>query len=66
MDLLFDCFPAVEGLLAAELGALWEEFHGGSFEGGQCSSILSNVDFLESHMRQFEFEQDPADERTNE
>ncbi len=61
MDLQFDCFPAVEGLLAAELGILRKEYHGGSFEGRQCSRIVFNVDFLESHMRQLEFEQDPAE-----
>ncbi len=63
MDLLSDCFPVVEGLLAAEFGIPRKEHHGGSFEWRQCSR---NVDFFESCMRQLEFEQDPTDERTNE
>ncbi len=46
MDLLFDCFPAVEGLLAAEIGILRKEYHRGSFEGRQCSRILSKIDCI--------------------
>ncbi len=44
-------------MLAAELGVIRKEYHGGSFEIRQCSCILSNVDFLELHCRQLEFEQ---------
>ncbi len=52
MDSLFDCFPAVEGIHAAEHGILRNEYHGGLFEGRQCLRILPNVDFLEAHVRQ--------------
>ncbi len=61
MDLLIDCFSAVEGLLAAELSILRKEYHGGSFEGRPCSRILANVGFLALHVRH-----ESADLRTNE
>ncbi len=63
IGLLFGYFPAVEGLLAAELGIIWKEHHGGPFEIRQCSRMLSNVAFLELHVRHFEFEQESADGR---
>ncbi len=47
-----------EGFLAAELGIIWKEHHGGPFEIRQCSRILSNVDFLELYVRTLEFEQE--------
>ncbi len=34
----------LEGLLAAELGNIWKERHGGPFERHQCLHILSNGD----------------------
>ncbi len=43
VGLLFDCFPAVEGILTAELGIFRKEYHGGSFEGRQCSRIISII-----------------------
>ncbi len=51
----------LEGLLAAELGIIWKKHHGGLFEIRQCSRILSNVDFLELHVRHLEFEQESTD-----
>ncbi len=36
----------LEGLLAAKLGIIWKEHHGGPFEICKCSRILSNVDFM--------------------
>ncbi len=53
----------LEGLLAAELGIIWKEHHGGPFEIRQCSRILSNVDFLELYVRNLEFKQESADGR---
>ncbi len=41
----------LEGLLAAGLGIIWKEHHGGSFEICQCSRILSNVDCLELYVQ---------------
>ncbi len=56
----------LEGFLAAELGIIWKEHHGGPFEIRQCIRILSNVDFLELYVRNLEFEQESADDRANE
>ncbi len=63
MGLRFGCFPADEGLPAAELDIIRKEHHGGWFEIRQCSRILSNVDFLELYVRNLEFEQESADGR---
>ncbi len=52
-----------KGLLAAELGINWKEYHGGPFEIRQCSRILSNVVFLDLYVRNLEFEQESADGR---
>ncbi len=60
MVLLFDCFPVVKGLLVPELRILWKEYNGGAHEGYQCSRILSDVDSVEPHVRQLEFEQESA------
>ncbi len=56
----------MNGLTVGFLGILRKDYYESSFEGRQCSCIFSNVDFFESHTRQLEFEQDPADRRTNE
>ncbi len=65
MGLRCDFFPAINGLLAAELGIIRKEHHGGSFEIRQYLRILSNVDFLELPVRHLEFEQARADGRVH-
>ncbi len=52
-------------LLAAKLGIIWKEHHGGPFEIRQCSRILSNVVFLELYVRNLEFKRESADGRAN-